>query len=82
MGKIEIEGMYFYAYHGHYKAEQVVGNAFNVDLAIETNCDRAALSDDLKDAVNYQAIDEAVQVLPDVIAGNLDKAMKALHTAK
>jgi PTH1 family peptidyl-tRNA hydrolase len=29
-----------------------------------------------------QAIDEAVKVLPDIIAGNLDKAMKELHTAK
>jgi len=29
-----------------------------------------------------QAIEEAVQALADVIAGNLDKAMKALHTAK
>ena len=29
-----------------------------------------------------QAIDEAVKVLPDIIAGNFDKAMKELHTAK
>ena len=28
MGVIEIEGMKFYAYHGHFKAEQVVGNWF------------------------------------------------------
>ncbi|MEN8207526.1 MAG: aminoacyl-tRNA hydrolase [Pseudomonadota bacterium] len=29
-----------------------------------------------------QAIDDAVKMLPDIIAGHLDKAMKALHTAK
>ena len=29
-----------------------------------------------------QAIDEAVKVLPDIIAGHLDKAMQVLHTAK
>ena len=29
-----------------------------------------------------QAIEEAVKVLPDIIAGHLDKAMKTLHTAK
>jgi PTH1 family peptidyl-tRNA hydrolase len=33
-------------------------------------------------AVIDQAIDEAVKVLPDIIAGHLDKAMKELHTAK
>ncbi len=61
MGRIEIEGMHFYAYHGHYEAEQIVGNAFNVDLALETNCDSAAVSDDLNDALNYQAVYEIVQ---------------------
>ena len=29
-----------------------------------------------------QAIDEAVKVLPDIISGDFDKAMKELHTAK
>lgn len=28
-----------------------------------------------------RAIDEALKVLPDIVAGNLDKAMKTLHTA-
>lgn len=61
MGRIEIEGMHFYAYHGHFKAEQIVGNAFNVDLILETNCDKAAESDVLNDALNYQAVYEIVQ---------------------
>lgn len=46
--------MEFYAYHGHFKEEQIVGNKFLVDLSIEANMDTASLSDDLKDAVNYQ----------------------------
>ncbi len=54
MGFIEIEGMEFYAYHGHYKEEQIVGNRFLVDLKIETNCRKAAESDNIEDAVNYQ----------------------------
>ena len=29
-----------------------------------------------------RAVDDAVKVLPDIIAGHLDKAMKELHTAK
>ena len=54
MGYIEIEGMEFYAYHGHYEEEQIVGNRFLVDLKIETNCRKAAESDQIEDAVNYQ----------------------------
>ncbi|MDX2445410.1 MAG: dihydroneopterin aldolase [Bacteroidales bacterium] len=54
MGKIQIEQMEFYAYHGHFKEEQIVGNKFLVDLSIETDMALASVSDDLKDAVNYQ----------------------------
>ncbi|NOZ36395.1 MAG: dihydroneopterin aldolase [Chlorobi bacterium] len=54
MGFIEIEGMEFYAYHGHYKEEQIVGNMFLIDLKIETDCRKAAESDNIEDAVNYQ----------------------------
>ena len=56
MGVIEIEGMEFYAYHGHFAVEQVVGNRFIVDLTLSTDCDRAAKSDDLSDAMDYQAL--------------------------
>ncbi|MFA9388635.1 MAG: dihydroneopterin aldolase [Prolixibacteraceae bacterium] len=56
MGLIEIEGMEFYSYHGHFVAEQVVGNKFVLNVAIETNCDAAGKSDDLKDALDYQKV--------------------------
>jgi len=51
---IEIEEMEFYAYHGHYEEERIIGNRFLLDLRIETSCDSAAKSDNIKDAVNYQ----------------------------
>jgi len=54
MGIIEIEGMEFYAYHGHYEEERIVGNRFLLDLKIEAECETSAKSDNIKDAVNYQ----------------------------
>ena len=54
MGVIKIEQMEFYAFHGHFREEQIVGNRFLVDLEIETNMEKAAASDQLEDAVNYQ----------------------------
>ena len=53
MGKIIIEDMEFYAFHGHFKEEQIVGNRFLVDLELESNLSVPAESDQLKDAVNY-----------------------------
>ena len=54
MGKIIIEEMEFYAFHGHYQEEQIVGNRFLVDLDLETDLSAPAASDQLMDAVNYQ----------------------------
>ena len=61
MGLIQLEEMEFYAYHGHYKEEQIVGNRFLVDLSIEADMDSAARTDDLRDALNYQAAYEIVK---------------------
>jgi len=54
MGLIQIENMEFYAFHGHYREEQIVGSKFLVDLAIEADMSVPAGSDSLKDAINYQ----------------------------
>ena len=52
-GIIEIEGMEFFAYHGCYETERVVGNKFTVYACIVTDCDKAAASDDINDALSY-----------------------------
>jgi len=62
MGLIQIEGMEFYSFHGHYKEEQIVGNRFLVDLTIETDMSKSMESDNLKDAVNYQRAYELVKM--------------------
>ena len=54
MGLIRIEDMEFYAFHGHYREEQIVGNHFLVDVTIETDTDKAGKSDELRDTLNYQ----------------------------
>ena len=56
MGLIQIEGMEFFAYHGCFKEERVIGTRFMVDVAIEVETSEAELSDDLKKTVNYQAV--------------------------
>ena len=56
MGLIEIENMEFYAYHGHYEEERIVGNRFLLNIKIETNTEKAELSDNINDALNYQTV--------------------------
>ncbi|MFP4622079.1 MAG: dihydroneopterin aldolase [Bacteroidales bacterium] len=61
MGMIQLEDMEFYAFHGHFKEEQIVGNRFLVNLTLQTPMEYPVKSDDLKDAVNYQTAYEIVK---------------------
>jgi dihydroneopterin aldolase len=61
MGLIQIENMEFYAFHGHYREEQIVGNKFLVDLSIDSDMTLPAATDNLKDAINYQRVYKLVK---------------------
>ncbi len=56
MGQISIDGMEFYAYHGCYMEEQVIGTRFTVDVILETDTREAEKTDDLYQTVNYQSV--------------------------
>ncbi len=56
MGLIEIEGMDFFAYHGCFKEERVIGTRFTVDAWLTTDTSESETSDELKHTVNYQAV--------------------------
>lgn len=55
-GKIELKEMEFYAFHGHFKSEQTIGNKFIVNVILETDCKNAVETDNLKQALNYQTV--------------------------
>ena len=61
MGTIELEQMEFFAYHGCYEQEQVVGNYFLVDLKFDYDCNNAIKSDHLEDTINYLNIYKIVK---------------------
>ncbi|MCC8088221.1 MAG: dihydroneopterin aldolase [Rikenellaceae bacterium] len=52
-GIIEIEGMEFYAYHGCYDTEQIMGNEFTVDISIVADITLPAETDDINSTINY-----------------------------
>lgn len=83
MGLIQIEGMEFYAYHGHFAEERLVGNDFVLDLTIQTNLAPAAASDCLEDAVNYQEIynliKEEMKVKSSLLENIADRIIEAIY---
>lgn len=61
MGTIQLEKMNFYAYHGCYYEEQIVGNDFVVDLTIETDVEKPSTTDNINDALNYLTVYELIK---------------------
>ncbi len=71
MTLIEIEGMEFYAFHGHFEVEKVAGNRFLVNLKIEADLNKAGNTDRLEDTLDYQkaymAVKEEMAVPSDLL---------------
>jgi len=64
--KILLSGLTFFGRHGCLAAERELGQKFLVDVELECDLSRAAISDDLNDTVDYIAIYRKAQ---DVIEG-------------
>ncbi|MCO6477363.1 MAG: dihydroneopterin aldolase [Phaeodactylibacter sp.] len=47
MATIALEGMRFFAYHGYYEEEQILGNEFVVDIFVNTETILTKFTDDL-----------------------------------
>lgn len=62
MSIISIEGMEFFAYHGCFKEEQVIGTKFRCDLFLEVDTTKAEQTDNLSDTVNYQEVYQVLKV--------------------
>ncbi|MCP9754587.1 dihydroneopterin aldolase [Lacihabitans sp. CCS-44] len=63
MGQIALEGMEFFAYHGHFDEEQKIGNKYSIDVLIETDLSRPASSDNLKDTIDYGDVYQMVRMV-------------------
>lgn len=61
MAYIHLHDMEFYAYHGHFKEEQRVGNRFIVNVKLKTDITEAAQSDNLDDAMDYQKVYKLIE---------------------
>ncbi|MEI7982596.1 MAG: dihydroneopterin aldolase [Bacteroidota bacterium] len=61
MGTIQLEGMEFFAFHGCFNEEQIIGSKFLIDLEVEAETHLAEASDRLLDTVDYVIIYQKVK---------------------
>ena len=83
MGQVSLEGMEFYARHGYYEEERIIGNKYSVDVTIDVDFSEAASEDKLEGTVNYEKVYEIVSEvmskeadLLEHLAGNMIKSIK------
>ncbi|MEQ8241226.1 MAG: dihydroneopterin aldolase [Cyclobacteriaceae bacterium] len=56
MGKIKLEGMTFFAYHGVSNEEQQIGNRYTVNVTITTDFLAAAQADLIDATIDYERV--------------------------
>jgi dihydroneopterin aldolase len=72
MGKVVLEGMEFFGYHGVYPEENLLGNRFRVDLELQTNFKVAMETDRLEGTIDYAQ-------LYTLVKARMDKQVKLLE---
>ena len=61
MGKIILEGIEVYSFHGYSKEERKIGGKYRIDLEIVLDTHLAEESDRLEDTINYEKVFMIVQ---------------------
>lgn len=57
---VEVKGIDVFAYHGCMQEEAVLGGKFTVDISIDTDFSKSAVSDELIDTIDYVRVREIV----------------------
>lgn len=61
IGRVELVDMEFFANHGCFEEERIIGNKFIVNCWVDYDCSKAAGSDNIEDALNYQHLYDIVK---------------------
>ena len=61
MGIIKLKNIRTFSYHGCLIEEGKIGSDYSVDLEVKTDLRKSALSDDLKDTVDYVLLNRIVE---------------------
>ena len=81
MGVICYSNMLFYAHHGCFEQERVIGTHFRVDMRITTDTSRAEVSDNISDTVNYLEVYQVVKAQMEIPSNLLEHVARRIGDA-
>lgn len=62
LGKVRLENIRLYAFHGCLKEEGVIGSDYRVDLEVRADLEKASDTDQLGDTVDYVALHRIIRL--------------------
>lgn len=80
-GTIEINGLRLFARHGVYEEERVNGNTFELTVHLEYPIDKACMTDDVNDTLNYAEAIEIIKREMDIPSRLLEHAAARIMTS-
>ena len=90
MGKIQVNNIKIYAYHGCLEEEAKIGSWYRVDVEVKADLKKSAKTDDLNDTVDYVHLNHIVKqemairskLLEEVAQRILDRFFKEISLIK
>ncbi|RKR83145.1 dihydroneopterin aldolase [Mucilaginibacter gracilis] len=90
MVKVALQGVKFFAYHGFYPEEQVLGNHFIIDVSVEFPQQHHYSDDEIAHTINYEQLYAMVdtemchtrKLLETVVQGIIDRVKVAYTFAE
>ncbi len=81
MSKIFIKGMEFYAHHGCFEEERLIGTWFEADLEMEVDTTDAERTDNIENTVDYSAVYQVIKREMDIPSRLLEHVARRILTA-
>ena len=80
MGTIKLQNIRTFSFHGCLEEEGKIGSDYRVDLEIKTDLRKSALTDELKDTVDYVLLNQIVVEEMDIRAKLLEHVAHRIIT--
>lgn len=80
MGTIKLQNIRTFSFHGCLEEEGKIGSDYRVDLDIKTDLRKSALTDDLKDTVDYVLLNRIVEEEMDIRSKLLEHVANRIIT--
>ena len=80
MGTIKLQNIRTFSFHGCLEEEGKIGSDYRVDLEIKTDLRKSALTDELKDTVDYVILNQIVVEEMDIRAKLLEHVAHRIIT--